>query len=101
MFWILGLTGNAVERTGLRVSLTGFRAPIAAVLDNPRVYDFGGPLPMRVAGLPAAHVLSLIARSGALNLVGEGPRTVVSVRFAAAPALAPAAAAMLAHCPSS
>ncbi len=100
MFWILGLTGNDVGRTSLGVSLTGLPAPIAVVLENPRVYDLGGRLPMRVAGLPAAHVLSLIAQSSALDLAGEGPRTAISVRFAAAPALVPAAAAMLAHCPS-
>ena len=99
MFWILGLTGNAVGRTPLRVSLTGLFAPFDAVLENPRVYDLGGRLPMRVAGLPAGHVLSLIARSSALDLRAEGSGTAISARFARAGGLALAAEAMLAYCP--
>lgn len=99
MFWILGLTGNGVGRTPLRVSLTGLFAPVDTVLENPRVYDLGGRLPMRVAGLPAGHVLFLIAQSSALEVDGEGPGTVISVRFARPGGFAAAAKAMLAHCP--
>lgn len=99
MFWILGLTGNAVERTRLRVSLTGLSVPFDAVLQNPRVYDLGGRLPMRVAGLPAGHVLSLIAQSSVLDLRAEGSGTVIFARFVRAGGLALAAEAMLAHCP--
>ncbi len=99
MFWILGLTGNSVGRTPVRVSLTGLSAPFDAVLENPRVYDLGGRLPMRVAGLPAGHVLSMIARPSALGLRAEGSGTLISARFARAGGLAPAAEAMLAHCP--
>ena len=99
MFWILGLTGNGAGRTPVRVSLTGLSAPFDAVLENPRVYDLGGRLPMRLAGLPAGHVLSLVAQSSALDLRAEGSGTVVSARFAPDGGLAPAAEAMLAHCP--
>ena len=99
MFWILGLTGNGVWRIPVRVSLSGLSASFDAVLENPRVYDLGGRLPMRVAGLPAGHVLSLIAQSSALDLRAEGPGTVVSARFARAGGIAPVAEAMLAHCP--
>lgn len=99
MFWILGLTGNGVGRTPLRVSLTGLSAPFDAVLENSRVYDLGGRLPMRVAGLPAGHVLSLLAESSALDLRAEGPGTVISARFERVADLPLAARAMLAHCP--
>ena len=73
----------------------GTYAPFDAVLETPRVYDLGGRLPMWVAGLPAGHVLSLVARSSALDLRAEGSGTVVSARFAPDGGLAPAAEAML------
>ena len=99
MFWILGLTGNGVARTRLRVSLTGMSAPLHHVLEVARVYDLGDRPPMRLAGLPARHLLSLIARSRPLVVDAAGAGTEVSVRFTPDPRLAPAARALLAHCP--
>ena len=99
MFWILGLTGNGVDRTRVRVSVTGVSAPLAAVLEVSYVYDLGGRPPMRIGDLPARHLLSLIASSRPLVVEAEGPGTFLSVRFTPDPRLAPAAEALLAHCP--
>ena len=59
----------------------------------------GGRLPLRIVGLPAPHLLSLLAGGRALDLDAEGPGTEVSMRFAPDPGLVPPAKAMLAHCP--
>ena len=99
MFWILGLTGNGVDRTRVQVSLTGVSAPLAAVFEVSYVYDLGGRPPMRIGDLPARHLLSLIASSRPLVVEAEGPGTFLSVRFTPDPRLAPAAEALLAHCP--
>ena len=99
MFWILGLTGNGVDRTRLQVSVTGVSAPLAAVLEVSNVYDLGGRPPMRIGDLPARHLLSLIASSRPLVVEAEGPGTFLSVRFTPEPRLAPAAEALLAYCP--
>ena len=99
MFWILGVTGNGVDRTRLQVSLTGVFAPFDAALEVSYVYDLGGRPPMRIGGLPARHLLSLIASSSPLVVEAEGPGTSLSVRFSPDPRLAPAAEALLAHCP--
>ena len=99
MFWILGLTGNEVDRTSLRLSLTGVSAPVAAVLEVSYVYDLGGRPPMRIAALPARHLLSLIASSRSLVVEAEGADTFLSARFTPDLRLAPAAEALLAHCP--
>ena len=99
MFWILGLTGNGVDRTRVQVSLTGVSAPLAAVFEVSYVYDLGGRPPMRIGDLPARHLLSLIASSRPLVVEAEGPGTFLSVRFTPDPRLAPAAEVLLAHCP--
>ena len=99
MFWILGLTGNGVDRTRVQVSLTGVSAPLAAVLEVSNVYDLGGRPPMRIGDLPARHLLSLISFSRPLVVEAEGPGTSLSVRFTPDRRLAPAAEALLAHCP--
>ena len=99
MFWILGLTGNGVDRTRLRVSLTGVPAPLAAVLEVSYVYDLGGRPPMRIDRLPARHLLSLMASSRPLVVEAQGSGTFLSVRFTPDPRLAPAAEALLAYCP--
>lgn len=99
MFWILGLTGNGVDRTGLRVSVTGVSSPLAAVLEVSYVYDLGGRPPMRSGTLPARHLLSLIASSHPLVVEAEGSGTFLSIRFTPDPRLAPAAEALLGHCP--
>ena len=99
MFWILGLTGNSIDRIRVRVSVTGVSAPLAAVLEVSYVYDLGGRPPMRIGDLPARPLLSLIASSRPLVVEAEAPGTFLSVRFTPDPRLAPAAEALLAHCP--
>ena len=89
MFWILGLTGNGVDRTRVQVSLTGVSAPLAAVLEVSYVYDLGGRPPMRIGDLPARHLLSLIASSRPLVVEAEGAGYLPLGPFHARPAPCP------------
>ena len=102
MFWILGLTGNDVRRTPVDVRLDDRGTPVKALIETPMtVYNLLARLPHTLAALPARRLLGRLAAGLPVRLDATGEEAALAMRFPAAPRLAPAARAMLAHCPRS
>ena len=104
MFWILGLTGRAVEAVPVNVVLAGGRDPDAvwhaehATLERLRA-DYSAARTMLSVWIDGPAALEVLARGRAIRAGVLGRHTDVEAVFPAAPQIVGAARAMIRHCP--
>ena len=104
MFWILGLTGRAVEEVPVNVVLADGQDPDAvwhaehATLERFRA-EISAARTMLSVWIDGPAVLDVLSRGRAIRAGVRGRHTDVEGAFPAAPQIVGAARAMMRHCP--